>query len=85
MGVPPATVTLAFGFGDDVLDLASDISEPAADGGNLLCVGAGETPRDFGVDVPDEVAVIGTWSALGFSDSPKVFGFVDFCLGLPAI
>lgn len=85
IGVPPATLTFAFGFGEEFLDgFVSEISCPAADGGSFFGCGAGETPRDFGVAVPDDVAV-GNCRASGFCDSPKAFDLTAFDLELPAM
>jgi hypothetical protein len=58
IGVPPATLTLALGFGDEFLDFESEISWPAAEGGSFGAGGAGETPREVGVAVPEESGTI---------------------------
>ena len=85
IGVPPATLIFAFGFGDEFLDdFVSDINWPAAEGGSFFGCGTGDTPRDFGVAVPDDVAV-GSCRTSGFCDSPKTFVLGALCFELPAI
>jgi hypothetical protein len=84
MGVPPAKLTFAFGFGDEFReDLESDINCPAAEGGNFAGGGAGEIPRDLGVAAPDDVAVLGFWVASGVSDKPNMLGLVTLGFELP--
>lgn len=65
IGVPPGTLTLALGFGDEFREGFSEMRCPAADGGSLGAAwvgggveavaagGAGEIPRDLGVEDPD--------------------------------
>jgi hypothetical protein len=85
MAVPPATVTLALGFGEEVLeDLVSEINCPAADGGSFAG-GAGEIPRDTGVTAPDDVAVVGFCTASGVSDSPNILVLPALVFELPAM
>lgn len=85
IGVPPATLTLALGFRDDVLVLVSEISCPAAEGGSFDCDGAGEVPRELGVVVPDEAAKVGICRASCVLDKPNVLGLVAFGFALPAM
>ena len=85
IGVPPATLILAFGFGDEFLeDFVSEISWPAADGGNFFDGAAGETARDVGVAVPEDDAV-GSCRASGFCESPKAFVLGALGFELPAM
>ena len=73
IGVPPARLTFAFGFGEAFRDdLVSEMSCPAADGGNFIGGGAGEMPRDFGVAAPDDVVDIDFWFALTGSERPRL-------------
>ena len=86
IGVPPAKLTFALGFGDELRDdLTSEINCPAAEGGNFAAGGAGEMPRDLGVAARDDVAVCGFCTAAGVSESPKALAFVAFDLELPAM
>lgn len=84
MGVPPATLTFALGFGEELRDdFVSEISWPAADGGSLDGGGAGDIPLDLGVDVPEDV--MGFWIASGLLDRAKVlalgaFGFEELAM-----
>lgn len=85
IGVPPATLILALGFGDEVLDLTSEINWPAADGGSLPCGGAGDGPRDLGVAAPEDIAVVGNRKASEVSDKPNAFDLDTFGFECPAI
>ena len=85
IGVPPATLILALGLGDEVRDdLVSEMSCPAAEGGSFAGGGAGEIPRDLGVAAPDDVAVLGFWRASGVSDRPNALDLA-FGFELPAM
>ena len=85
MGVPPARDTFAVGFGDAFLDgLVSEMSSPAADGGNFDVGGAGEMPRDLGVAAPDDVADVDFRFAPTGSERPRL-AFAGFDFDEPAM